>query len=415
MSDPLIEQYEAYPYPARDPADEARRLIEGSPSHLLEVNHYLFAGRRDFRKPFRALVAGGGTGDGLIMLAQHLHERGGPSEIVYLDLSSASRAVAEARAKQRGLGNIRFERGSLLDLARLDLGKFDYIDCCGVLHHLEDPAAGLSALAAALNPGGGLGVMVYGLHGRTGVYQAQAMLRLLTQGDPAPIAPKARVKVARALLAEMPPTNWLRRNPAVGDHIEAGDAGLYDLLLHSRDRAYDVAALAELVAGAGLEIAAFIEPWRYEPASYLSDADLLKRVARLDPIAQAGFAELLAGNLKRHIVYLKRKGEVGQSVARPNDAELVPVLKAGSEALIKGLGTARVMKAKIDGIEVKFPLPEYAAPILAAIDGQRSIKAIHEHLAATGAAPRDWSTFKSAFDAVNAVFNKLNRLFLSTS
>ena len=32
---------------------------------------------------------------------------------------------------------------------------------------------------------------------------------------------------------------------------------------------------------AGLEIAAFIEPWRYDPASYLTDADLLRRVARL--------------------------------------------------------------------------------------------------------------------------------------
>ena len=50
MSDPLIEQYEAYPYPARDPADEAKRLIEGSPSHLLEIDHYLFA---EFAEPAR--------------------------------------------------------------------------------------------------------------------------------------------------------------------------------------------------------------------------------------------------------------------------------------------------------------------------------------------------------------------------
>ena len=32
-------QYETYPYPERDPADEARRLVVGSPSHLLEMNH----------------------------------------------------------------------------------------------------------------------------------------------------------------------------------------------------------------------------------------------------------------------------------------------------------------------------------------------------------------------------------------
>ncbi len=62
MDDPVQRQYEAYPYPARDPSDEAKRLVTGSPSHLDEINHYLFAGARDFAEPFRALVAGGGTG-----------------------------------------------------------------------------------------------------------------------------------------------------------------------------------------------------------------------------------------------------------------------------------------------------------------------------------------------------------------
>jgi ubiquinone/menaquinone biosynthesis C-methylase UbiE len=408
MSDQLIEQYEAYPYPAREPADEAKRLIEGSPSHLLEINHYIFAGSRDFRQPFRALVAGGGTGDATIMLAQHLRDAGCPAEIVYLDLSKASRAIAEARAKTRSLDSIRFLNGSLLDLPQLGLGGFDYIDCCGVLHHLESPEAGLATLARALNPGGGMGVMVYGRHGRTGVYQAQAMLRALTQAEPAPAnTPKARLKLARTLLGQMPPTNWLRRNPAVGDHLEAGDAGLYDLLLHSRDRAYDVAELAELVAGAGLEIASFIEPWRYDPESYLSDPELLRRVARFDGLARAGFAELLAGNLKRHIVYLVPRGRAGASVASPADATMVPVLRAGSDSWIKGLADARVLKAKIDGIEVKFPLPSMAAPILSRIDGQRSIAEIERDLAQSGA-----GSFRGAFDRVYTVFNKLNRLFL---
>jgi hypothetical protein len=47
MSD-VEAQYEAYPYPERDPADEAKRLIVGSPSHPVELDHYLFAGRRDW-------------------------------------------------------------------------------------------------------------------------------------------------------------------------------------------------------------------------------------------------------------------------------------------------------------------------------------------------------------------------------
>jgi hypothetical protein len=40
------------------------------------------------------------------MLAQHLADAGCPAEIVYLDLSTASRAVAEQRAKVRNLDNI---------------------------------------------------------------------------------------------------------------------------------------------------------------------------------------------------------------------------------------------------------------------------------------------------------------------
>src|SRR5262252_7258046 len=183
MTERVRAQYEVYPYPPRDPRDEAKRLIEGSPSHLLEINHYVFAGGRDFRQPFRALIAGGGTGDGAIMLAQHLADRGCPAELVYLDVSASARAVAEARAQQRNLTNIRFMTASLLDLPTLALGLFDYIDCCGVLHHLPDPAAGLAILAAALKEDGGMGLMVYGALGRTGVYHLQEILSRLAADE----------------------------------------------------------------------------------------------------------------------------------------------------------------------------------------------------------------------------------------
>src|SRR5689334_16212541 len=94
----VAAQYETLPYPSRDPSDETRRLIIGSPSHLAEIEHYLFAGRIPRERPFRALVAGGGTGDATIMLAQQAKEAGLAAEITYLDQSVASRAVAEQRA-----------------------------------------------------------------------------------------------------------------------------------------------------------------------------------------------------------------------------------------------------------------------------------------------------------------------------
>ena len=99
MTDPVRAQYEAFPYPTRDPREEARRLVVGSPGQLDELNHCLFAGRRDFTAPFRVLVAGGGTGDAAIMLAQQLAERGRRSEVIWLDLSEAPRAGSRIVAR----------------------------------------------------------------------------------------------------------------------------------------------------------------------------------------------------------------------------------------------------------------------------------------------------------------------------
>ncbi|MEL7348231.1 MAG: class I SAM-dependent methyltransferase, partial [Pseudomonadota bacterium] len=183
--DPVAAQYEAFPYPARDPAEEAVRLIEGSPSHPVEIDHFVFGGKRDWSQPFRALVAGGGTGDGLVMLAQRLADIGCPAEITYLDMSAAARAVAEARIAARGL-SVRFLTGDLRQAPALAVaeGAFDYIDCCGVLHHLDDPDSGFAALAEALSPQGGMGLMVYAPYGRTGVYAMQAAFGALLAGDP---------------------------------------------------------------------------------------------------------------------------------------------------------------------------------------------------------------------------------------
>ena len=120
-------KYEGYPYPDRDPKDERKRLIEGSPSDLAEIRHYLFAGGLPDTggEPFRALIAGGGTGDAAIMLAQHCASTDLNAEITYLDLSSASRRITEKRAEARGLSNLRFVSGSLLDAAKLAPGPYD--------------------------------------------------------------------------------------------------------------------------------------------------------------------------------------------------------------------------------------------------------------------------------------------------
>jgi SAM-dependent methyltransferase len=405
--DDVRAQYEALPYPPRDPRDEAIRLVTGTPSHILEVNHYLFSGRLNFNRPFRALVAGGGTGDACIMLAQQLVDRRCPGEVVYLDLSAASRQVCEARAKARGLRNVRFLTGSLLDLPDMNIGSFDYIDCTGVLHHLPDPAAGMQALASVLEPEGGIGVMLYGTYGRTGVYPLQEMLRTLS---PLSMATEDRIAMAKRLIRFLPTTNLFRRNPYLNDHVTGGDAGLYDLLLHSIDRAFTVPEIGTLAGDAGLRVVAFLEPVRYEPATYMSDPVIARQTSSLPLLERATFAECLAGNLRTHVFYATRAGF--DTVARPEDTQAIPVLRDMDGAkLAAGLQPGAPLIANLDGFPWRAQLPPLAARIVSQIDGRRSVAEIYTSLGMQGALPQ-WEDFYAQFEDLYVKLNGVNHLLL---
>jgi len=406
--DPVRAQYEAYPYPPRDPRDEAKRLVEGSPSHLAEVVHHVLGGAFDPARPFRALVAGGGTGDAAIMLAQHLADAGATrAEVTYLDWSTGSRRIAEARAAARGLANLRFVTGSLLELGALGLGVFDYVDCCGVLHHLEDPDAGLASLARATAPHGGMGIMLYAPLGRTGVYPMQEALRALDAGEP----PAERIAFARRLLAQLPATNWLKRNPFMTDHIVEGDPGLHDLLLHARDRAYSVDQVHDFVARAGLRLVAFAPPARYEPRHYLSDAQLLRRAEALAPRARQALAENLAGNIGRHAFYVVHASNAVEA-PRPDSLDLVPVpANVDMAQLARSVGTSGAISATVDGLPFRLKLPRLAGAILARVDGRARLREIHAALQARDAR-LDEATFLSQFAQAFESLHALGKLML---
>jgi len=402
------DQYEAYPYPPRDPADEATQLITGSPSDIVEIEHYVFGRKLTEDRVYRILVARGGTGDAMIMLASQLAARGIVAEIIYLDLSSASLDIARARAVARRLENIIFIQAPLCELPQRDLGKFDYIDCCGVLHHLPDPLAGLQILAVALQPEGGIGLMVYGRLGRTGVYEAQDLLRLMVGELPDP----ERVKTGHALLEDLPPTNWLLRNSHIGDHRNAGDAGIYDLLLHRQDRAYSVPDLFALAAAAGLRITGFVEPARYDPCNCLQDAALRKKVSALPWPEQCAAAELICGNLKVHICYLVPTGTTREIPLTPESPIAVPMLKNVSGAVLAGrLQGAPALSLNFDGSIIRLTLPKMAAEITAQIYGERSVAEIRKGLAKGGHRLLK-SAFLRQFNDLYKAPNGMNMMFL---
>ena len=354
------DQYETYPYPERDPTDEKKRLITGSPSLPQEIDHFIYGGARDWSKPLRILVAGGGTGDGLIQITTLLSQYGKPYEATYIDLSTASRKVAEARAKVRGLKNINFLTKSLLDAA--EHGPFDYIDCCGVLHHLPDPDAGFSALRAALAPGGGMGFMVYAPYGRSGVYPLQEAYAALSRDMP----PKDRLKLGRKVFDRLPDGHPLKSNPNLHDH-KSGDAGFYDLLLHSQDRAFDVTELNDTLERTGWWLAGFTTPILYDLSRL---TDIPEGMSTVEAMA---IAEKLNGTIRIHTGYAV-SNDHDHTLASGKNRAMVPHIKGvQAKALAQAAQQGQSPKLDTDGVKGTLTLPKASAPLLAAIDGRRSL------------------------------------------
>ncbi|WP_118132473.1 bifunctional 2-polyprenyl-6-hydroxyphenol methylase/3-demethylubiquinol 3-O-methyltransferase UbiG [Oceanicella sp. SM1341] len=395
--DPVSEQYETYPYPERDPADETRRLVTGSPSAPREIDHFLFRGARDWSQPFRVLCAGGGTGDGTIQIAQLLADAGCPAEITWLDPSRAARGIAEERARIRGL-DIRFVTGPLEEAPAL--GQFDYIDCCGVLHHLETPQAGFDALAKALAPEGGMGLMVYAPYGRTGVYALQSAFGRLLGADAASEKPA----LAREVLKALPEANWFRHNRFVTDHQQS-DAGLYDLLLHSRDVPFTVSALGAALEEAGLGLVSMLEPARYDPLRYLPEGEAFAaRVKALAPLERMALAEELAGDIRLHVAYATHAERAGAVSAKVTPDAVPRLVGLPPKALAETVAKRGGITIDYAGVKHRVRLPPSAARLIALADG-RPLGEIAR------AARLDWFAFAQAWAPVHAGltgFNKLN-------
>lgn len=303
MSNKAIEervraQYEMFPYPLRDPGE----LFGSSDLMPLEslrfVTHFGRAGRPLGRPP-RILVAGGGTGDATVQLGAQL---GDGATLVHLDLSEAAVAIAAQRAEHAGVKNVTFQVGSLLDADPGTLGLFDYINCSGVLHHLPDPWAGVQVLRRLLTPEGVLGVMVYGPHGRHGLYPTQDLLRRLTQGYNL----SDKVEIARRVLRQLPKQHPLRHNGLVGYSETCSDTELVDRYLHPCDRAFTVPEAIAWMGDCGMRIIDFVPSIRYQAALLVADPWILDRLAHLPLFERYAVAELWSFHLGRHSFFAVR-------------------------------------------------------------------------------------------------------------
>lgn len=376
LPDAVREQYETLPYPPRNPAGELKELKTAFGGELKLASNIFWGGAARPKPGFRALDAGCGTGDSAIFLAEQLRLTGGC--VVGVDLSEASLAIARERAERRGLENVTFIHARIEEMPSLGLDPFDFIVSFGVLHHLPDPGAGLRALRRALGPKGGLALMVYGEYGRTAIYQLRRLFRIIA---PPEMPTAQRLDVVKRTLNGLSSEHWatLGASSFQGEIKAHGDAGLFDLFLHSQDRAYTVPQVHEWLASEGLRLVRFDMPILYEPEANLPGVD----VAGMDAAQRQELAELLHGRIKKHTFFAAPVGATQEQPPDWDDLSAIPSwLMHDPTWLLPQIERKPDIALFYEGVEFHCALDGFRRDFLRLVDGRRSLGEILDVLEA---------------------------------
>ena len=113
--------------------------------------------------------------------------------------------------------------------------------------------------------------------------------------------------------------------------------------------------------------------------------------------------------MKTHILYAVRDDNGNNTMAVPDTPDAVPVMR-DDDGLTLAAQVKPGMSLNIDmeGAKLSLPLPERAGDILALINGEHPLSAIHAQMEN---AP-DWQNFKREFAQLYGSFYGLSRMFI---
>jgi SAM-dependent methyltransferase len=387
--------YEQHPYPPPvDSLEKYRRF--GEDRQKRRVDYHLFWPARSYKEDLSILIAGCGTSQA----AKHAM-RWPAAQVTGIDFSATSVRSTEELKRKYGLDNLQVRELPIEQVSDLKM-SFDQIICTGVLHHLADPDAGLSALRGVLKPDGAMHLMVYAPYGRTGIYMLQEFRRRIGIH-----ANDEEIRDLIAALTALPPghplENLLREVPDFRQ-----EAALADALLNPQDRSYSVPQLFDFIEKAGLTFGRWIRQAPYSPhCGVVAKIPQASRLAQLSLAEQYAAVELFRGTMVRHSVITYRDDSPGgaQPISFAGDAWLgyVPLRMPDTICVQERLppGAAAVLINQTHAYrDLIMPIDSTEKRLFDAIDGSCSIGGIVE-----GTLPS--SQTKSQLDMARTFFEKL--------
>jgi 2-polyprenyl-3-methyl-5-hydroxy-6-metoxy-1,4-benzoquinol methylase len=260
VSDPVSvkvqQQYTLHPYPRW--TDTGTWQVSSYPGVLRQHFPLALADWHPERQknPLQVLVAGCGTGRHAIRLARYFT----PLQVSAVDLSSSALAWGKMQAERLG-SEINWQQGDLLEIDRLGL-SFDVIECSGVLHHMDNPLAGLKALTQVLKPGGLIKIALYSRTARLQISQLRQQLHPLPDND-------QDLRTLRGDIVrqqDLPQWQNILMSP---DFYSLSTCR--DLLCHEQEWVFDIAAIEPWLEQAGLQWVGMLAPEQYSGSSGTAD------------------------------------------------------------------------------------------------------------------------------------------------
>ena len=284
----LRDFYERMPYPAPLTSLDEHCELYRNPERRRALFHLIWPTEQP-RAGQEILIAGCGTSQ-----AARYALREPDARVTAIDISKASLTHTLQLQDKYKLDNLVLRQLSILNVQNLGQ-TFDHIVCTGVLHHLDDPDAGLQSLRGVLKRDGAMQIMVYAQYGRTGIYMLREYCRLLgiTPSD----------DELRALGTTL---DWLPENHPLAPVLRAvkdfrHPAALADALLHPQDRAFTVPQIFEWLDRCGMSFGRWSEQAPYLPqCGALARTPQAARLRKLPEKVQHAAVELFRGTMTQH-------------------------------------------------------------------------------------------------------------------
>jgi 2-polyprenyl-3-methyl-5-hydroxy-6-metoxy-1,4-benzoquinol methylase len=245
VSRAVQEQYEENPYP------RWQALTRGGKQRIeqrVQRWNSRYTAPALLGGPLRVLVAGCGTGLDAIDTALHTEN----AQVTAIDLSRASLAYAMRKAAEYGLENIHFRQEDILSFDRPG-ADYHFINCTGVLHHMQDPAAGLHRLVRMLMPDGLVRLALYSRLARAPLAAAREAIRARGFGSV-----ESDLRTFRQRVLDEGSDGEFAELLGSTDFFSASDCR--DLLFHVQESALTLPDVKLLLRGAGLEFLGFELP-----------------------------------------------------------------------------------------------------------------------------------------------------------